>query len=223
MREAAGRRDYADKGSMQCPRRTTPVRLRRYVPAAPDQRLQRALIRRQAGDSDRLRDRTDVQLRTRGDQHEREGLRDGVAGVGGAELAPHVREVERDGALGNLQRVADFRSRLTACRLNQTLALAVAEKPAGSAVKPAPQPDPVGTAPGNARRRVMNGARDELTIRQGREDAALGCGAAAGQREAGEAPLPARSVDGARNPRRESEFARLGEGLAMPRRDFFPG
>src|SRR6266852_4769411 len=49
MREAAGRHDYADKGSMQCPRRTTPVRLRRYVLAAPDQRLQRALIRRQAG------------------------------------------------------------------------------------------------------------------------------------------------------------------------------
>src|SRR5713226_2009478 len=131
--------------------------------------------------------------------------------------------MECDGALGNLQRLADFRSRLTACRLNQTLALAVAEKPAGSAVKPAQQPDPVGTAPGNARRRVMNGARDELTIRQGREDAALGCGAAAGRREAGEAPLAARSVNGARNPRRQSEFARLGEGLAVPRRDCFPG
>src|SRR6266852_7944578 len=223
MREAAGRRDYADKGSMQCPRRTTPVRLRRYVPAAPDQRLQRALIRRQAGDSDRLRDRTDVQLRTRGDQHEREGLRDGVAGVGGAELAPHVREVERDGALGNLQRLADFRNRLTACRVDQTLPLAVAEKPARSAVEPAQRCNSVGTAPGNARRGVVNGARDELAIRQGREDAALRRGAATGQREAGEAPLPARPVNGARNPRRESEFACLREGLAVPRRDFFPG
>src|SRR5258708_22148142 len=132
------------------------------------------------------------QLQPHSDQPEREGLRDGVAGIGGAELAPHGREVERDGALGNLQRLADFRSRLTACRLDQTLALAVAEKPAGSAVKLAQEPDRVGTAPGDARRRIMNGARDELTIRQGREDAALGCGAAAGQREAGEAPLPAR-------------------------------
>src|SRR5712692_4890894 len=131
--------------------------------------------------------------------------------------------MECDGALGNLQRLADFRSRLTACRLNQTLALAVAEKPVAGGVELSQRLNPVDAAPGNARRRVVNGARDELAVRQCREDTALRRGTAAGQREAGEAPLPARSVDGAGNPRRESEFTRLGEGLAMPRRDFFPG
>src|SRR2546428_6774134 len=131
--------------------------------------------------------------------------------------------MERDGALGNLQRLTDFRGRLTACRLDQALALAVAEKPVASAVELARQPTPVAPAPGKPRRRVVNGARDELAIRQGREDTPLRRGAAAGQRETGEAPLASRSVDGARNPRGESEFARLGEGLAMPRRDFSPG
>src|SRR2546427_467384 len=47
---------------------------------------------------------------------------------------------ERDGALGNLQRLTDFRGRLTACRLDQALALAVAEKPVASAVELARQP-----------------------------------------------------------------------------------
>src|SRR4030081_2324857 len=107
--------------------------------------------------------------------------------------------------------------------MDQTLALAVAEKPARSAVEAAHRPKPVGTAPGNARGGVVNGARDELAIRQGREDAALRCGTATAQRKAGEAPLPARPVNGAGNPRRESEFACLGEGPAVPRRDFFPG
>src|SRR5207302_8714943 len=46
-----------------------------------------------------------LQLRTRSDQLEREGLRDGVTGVGGAELAPQGREVARDRALGRLQRL----------------------------------------------------------------------------------------------------------------------
>jgi hypothetical protein len=52
--------------------------------------LQRSLIRQQAGDSNRLRGRANAQLRTRSDQLEREGLRNGVARVGGTQLAPHV-------------------------------------------------------------------------------------------------------------------------------------
>src|SRR5258708_29509300 len=97
------------------------------------------------------------QLQPHSDQPEREGLRDGVAGIGGAELAPPVREGERDSALGNLQRLADFRSRLTVCRLGQTLALAIAEKPVSSAVEPAQQPHPVHPPSGTAPPPLMKG------------------------------------------------------------------
>src|SRR5882762_2191011 len=131
--------------------------------------------------------------------------------------------MERDRAVGNLQCLADFRSRLAARRQDQTLALAVAEKPVARAVELPPRPNLIDTAPGKARRCVVNCARDELAIRQCREDTPLRRGAATGQREAGEAPLPSRSVDGARDPRSESELARLGESLAMPRGDFYPG
>src|SRR5258708_1651345 len=131
--------------------------------------------------------------------------------------------MERDRALGNLQRLADFRSRLAARREDQTLALAVAEKPVPSTVELSRRPKPVDTAPRDARGRVVNGARDELAIRERREDMAFRCGAAASEREACEAPLSPRPVDGAGNPRYQTEFARLGEGLAVARRDRFPG
>ena len=109
--------------------------------------------------------------------------------------------MERDRALGNLQRVADFRSRLAARREDQTLALAVAEKPVPSTVELSRRPKPVDTAPRDARGHVVNGARDELAIRERREDMSFRCGAAASEREACEAPLSPRSVDGAGNPR----------------------
>jgi len=131
--------------------------------------------------------------------------------------------MERDRALGNLQRLADFRSRLAARREDQTLALAVAEKPVPSTVELSRRPKPVDTPPREARGRVVDGARDELAIRERREDMAFCCGAAASEREACEAPLSPRPVDGAGNPRYQSEFARLGEGLAVARRDRFPG
>src|SRR6266853_219570 len=131
--------------------------------------------------------------------------------------------MERDRALGNLQRLADFRSRLAARREDQTLALAVAEKPVPGTVELSRRPKPVDTPPREARGCVVNGARDELAIRERREDMAFRCGAAASEREACEAPLSPRSVDGAGNPRYQTEFARLGEGTAIPSRDFSPG
>src|SRR6266853_1834859 len=87
--------------------------------------------------------------------------------------------MERDRALGNLQRLADFRSRLAARREDQTLALAVAEKPVPSTVELSRRPKPVDTPPREARGRVVDGARDELAIRERREDMAFRCGAAA--------------------------------------------
>ena len=103
------------------------------------------------------------------------------------------------------------------------MALAVAEKPAASTVELSRCPKPVDTPPRDARGRVVNGARDELAIRERREDMALRCGAAASEGEACEAPLSPRSVDGAGNPRYQTEFARLGEGTAIPSRDFSSG
>src|SRR5258708_17126939 len=131
--------------------------------------------------------------------------------------------MERDRGRGHLKRVADFRGRLAARREDQALALAVAEKPVPGTVELSRRPKPVDTRPRKARGRVVDGARDELAIRERREDMAFRCGAAASEREACEAPLSPRPVDGAGNPRYQSEFARLGEGFAVARRDRFPG
>src|SRR5260221_3586256 len=131
--------------------------------------------------------------------------------------------MERDLALGNLERLADFRSRLAARREDQPVARRVLENAVPSPVGLSRRPKPVDPPPREARGRVVDGARDELAIGERREDMASRCGAAASEREACEAPLSPRPVDGAGNPRYQSEFARLGEGLAVAHRDRFPG
>src|SRR5258708_31668351 len=104
--------------------------------------------------------------------------------------------MERDRGRGNLQRVAVFRSRLAARGEDQTLALAVAEKSVPSTVELSRRPKPVDTPPREALGRVVDGARDELSIPERREDRSFRCGSASSERESCGAPFsPTRGAE----------------------------
>src|SRR5262249_31252642 len=100
--------------------------------------------------------------------------------------------MERYRTLRNLENFADFGDGLAARRLDQALALALAQQ---LTVRRAAQHRVLSGPANDARCGAVNRAGDQLAIGQGRRDVMLGRWAIPGERKAGEAPLAVGPTD----------------------------